>query len=44
MTDKPLEEPPGPEGDDSVNRPDDLPVVTVVDFLDADDQDDGDDA
>lgn len=46
---KPLEEPPEvEEGDDSVNKPADAEIVTVVDFEDADeleedDVEDGDD-
>jgi hypothetical protein len=34
ILDKPPEE---PEGDDSVNRPDEAEIVTAVDFEDADD-------
>ena len=37
-----LEEPPEPEGDDSVNRPDDLPEVTEEDLEETDEQADDD--
>jgi hypothetical protein len=41
--DEVLDEPPGEEGDDSVNTPDNAPTTTEDDLEDADDLDDDDD-
>jgi hypothetical protein len=41
--DEVLTEPPGEEGDDSINKPDDAEEVSEDDLQDADDLDDEDD-